>query len=187
MDVVLSRVYLVAMSMHAEFASARLPSAHCHQLNPALPPSFPLPQAIKTDAYGRLVGPTESFSQNIGNSYTGAVYSNIACLVDSKASRRQAGALFLCAAARLAHKRANLVLRKPFSCPPTLPTHHGTTFHQILAHCPSFLCHHTPSHPLPSPPFPCRPPPWPASAWASSPTAPAPSRPCSQCRVRDVE
>lgn len=40
-------------------------------------------QAVKSDAYARMVGPSEGFSKNIGNSYTGAVYSNLACLVDS--------------------------------------------------------------------------------------------------------
>ena len=50
---------------------------------PAPPP--PTPQAIKTEAYGRMVGPSEGFSRNIGNSYTGAVYANILSLVDAQA------------------------------------------------------------------------------------------------------
>jgi hydroxymethylglutaryl-CoA synthase len=31
-----------------------------------------------------MVGPSEGFSKNIGNSYTGAVYSNITALIDSQ-------------------------------------------------------------------------------------------------------
>jgi len=40
-------------------------------------------QAIPTTVYDRMVGPSIEFSQNIGNSYTAAVYSNLVCLVDN--------------------------------------------------------------------------------------------------------
>ena len=39
---------------------------------------------MKSDAYARLVGPSESYSKNIGNSYTAALYTNLASLVDEK-------------------------------------------------------------------------------------------------------
>lgn len=67
-------------------AAIPLPRAHLTSASLIFPLCSPSPtsQAIKTDAYGRMVGPSEDFSKNIGNSYTGAVYSNITSLVDAK-------------------------------------------------------------------------------------------------------
>jgi 3-hydroxy-3-methylglutaryl CoA synthase len=41
-------------------------------------------QLCGNDAYRRMVGPSEEFSKNIGNSYTAAVWANLLCLADSK-------------------------------------------------------------------------------------------------------
>jgi hydroxymethylglutaryl-CoA synthase len=41
-------------------------------------------QSCGNDAYRRMVGPSEEFSKNIGNSYTAAVWANLLCLADAK-------------------------------------------------------------------------------------------------------
>jgi hydroxymethylglutaryl-CoA synthase len=51
--------------------------------------------AIGADLYAKQVGPTVGFSQNIGNSYTGALWTNLACTVDSLGSSLDAKRLGL--------------------------------------------------------------------------------------------
>lgn len=40
--------------------------------------------AAGSDLYARSVGPSEAFSKNIGNSYTGALWCNLASIVDAQ-------------------------------------------------------------------------------------------------------